>query len=752
MIQILEPIPITILESCVLLAMEPDGILTYENAIISSFLPETISEIFNACKRTLRTGEPESLEIFSELERKTYSCRTISVKETNLNTKAAFVTFHDVTERKKQQEFLKIREKSLLDAQEIAHIGTWEWDVALQKLSWSDEVYRIYGENKKTFIVSYENYAKKIHPEDFKKVKGAIVNAIENKQGYDLDERVLRPDGSVRYLHTWCQPVTDDSGHLIKLLGVCQDVTDFKLSEISLEQTLSLLRATIESTADGILVVDLEGKIVTFNQKFGELWKIPQSVLSLRKDNRALDFVLSQIKYPEKFIAKIQELYSEPTAESFETLEFKDERVFERYSKPQMINNKPVGRVWSFRDVTARVQAEKAAMAASIAKTQFLANISHEIRTPLTAVLGFSDLLADSTLSQEDRLDLVSRVQAQGANLLRIVDDILEISKAELGHFQINISDVNIIDLIHELKQIFLLKIRGKNIQLIFTIEGAIPLQIKSDPTRLKQILMNLIGNAIKFTSAGSVEVELKFISSDKRKSQLSFKIRDTGIGMNMNEAQKIFEPFMQIDSSLTRNYGGTGLGLALSKELAVALGGTIRLLQSTLGTGSTFEAVVKTGDVSRTTFISDFNFNENLRPNIKNDENNSKLEGIKVLLVEDSIDNQFIVSQYLKKAGASLIDYANNGKEGVDKALSGNFDIVFMDLQMPIMNGYEATKELRLKGYRKPIVALTAHAMDGEIKQSMTAGCNFHLCKPIDRNKIIETTYRFTHEIESSK
>lgn len=708
--------------------------------------PEIISGI--AMKSIQLKKSCENFELFDSDNQKWYSCKSFVAADNS-----AALSFFEVTERRRREDSLRYNEDALLRVQNVVHVGVWEWDIVRNHMIWSEEIYKVYGQNPEIFKVSFDNHIERIHPDDRDHFKKVVFNGIDTKTQFYVDKRIIRPDGSIRYLHTFGQPVMDNHGEVVKIVGVCQDVTDFKLSEISLEQTLSLLRATIESTADGLLVVDPDGKIVTFNRKFADLWKIPDSILNLRDDTKALDYVVGQLKSPEKFISKVQELYSQPLAESFDTLEFKDGRIVERYSKPQIIKDEPVGRVWSFRDVSVRVHAERDAQAASIAKAQFLANISHEIRTPLTAVLGFSDLLADVNLSAKDRIDLVSRIKIQGDNLLHIVDDILDLSKIEFGHFRIKEAQVNILELVQELTQIFSFRLIDKKTKLEFKTEGTVPSKIFSDPIRLKQILINLIGNAIKFTWEGTVEVLLTFIpATESAGAQLSFKIRDTGIGMDMSQSQKLFEPFMQIDSSLTRRFSGTGLGLALSRDLAMALGGTVRLLDSAIGIGSTFEARINTGDVTRAFFVSNLN-TETEKKETPAPADVNILKGLRILLVEDSVDNQFIVSQYLKRAGAEIVDCASNGKQGIDYAMAGEYDIVFMDLQMPILNGYETTEQLRKLGFKKPIIALTAHAMQEEIQRCRDAGCDYHLSKPIDRNKIISAAYDFTkgHTITNS-
>lgn len=398
-------------------------------------------------------------------------------------------------------------------------------------------------------------------------------------------------------------------------------------------------------------------------------------------------------------------------------------------------------------DITSRVEAEKSALSANVAKAQFLANMSHEIRTPLCAMLGFADLLTSPMITLIEQRDWISKIKSNGYHLLRIVDEILDISKVEFGRINIDLMDVEIPSLISEISNIFMPQVRDKKIYLNFIVEGLIPYKITSDKTKLKQILINLIGNAIKFTWKGKIDVTLKTIESQKGTSLLSIAVQDSGIGMDILKAQKLFKPFTQIDASLTRQYGGTGLGLSLAKNFASALGGTVRLIDSAPGTGSKFEVLVSTGDVSGVSYIDSLSTMCELESRTE-EQAHVPLNGMKVLLVEDSADNRIIVTRFLKTAGASVVDEAENGRDGVAMALSNKYDLVFMDIQMPIQNGYEATIELRQRGYSKPIVALTAHAMKEEVENCLNAGCDCHLSKPINRKELLEVASNYNTRI----
>lgn len=377
--------------------------------------------------------------------------------------------------------------------------------------------------------------------------------------------------------------------------------------------------------------------------------------------------------------------------------------------------------------------AKQAAVAASVAKTQFLANMSHEIRTPLGAMLGFAELMLNSDMSAEERNQNLNTIIRSGQQLLKIIDEILDISKVEAGRLDIENIEVNLESLMRDLHTLMLVKAQAKGVGLEFNFKTKIPQKVITDPTRLRQILLNLISNAIKFTEKGKVVLEASWKSN-----KLSFRVKDTGVGIDRQLAEKLFQPFVQVDSSTTRRFGGTGLGLALSRKLAEALGGNVSLESSSSGHGSCFLIEVSGVPVES---APDFETLEKETIEVRQDfpavNDSNALQGIKVLLVEDAPINQILISRFLTGAGAQ-VELANNGVEGVEKALNGKYGIVLMDIQMPEMDGYEATTTLRGKGYDGPIIALTAHALKEDRDRCLAAGCSDHLTKPIDRRLLI--------------
>jgi signal transduction histidine kinase/AmiR/NasT family two-component response regulator len=394
-------------------------------------------------------------------------------------------------------------------------------------------------------------------------------------------------------------------------------------------------------------------------------------------------------------------------------------------------------------DVTAQKQAsedllraKQEAEAANVLKSEFLANMSHEIRTPMTAILGFAELLLSEKLSEQARLDFASRIRSNGDHLLHLIDDILDLSKFEAGRVPTEKIDFSLSETITDALRSVRPLAERKGLDLRFETEGLVPKVINSDPHRLRQIVLNLVGNAIKFTSTGYVRLVARH-----HEGCLTIDVEDTGIGLSPEQSSQLFRAFQQADSSVTRKFGGTGLGLALSKRIAEALGGSLALSGSVPGKGSVFTLRIKAPatlsmgyiEVGETSVKSVATAHAVAVPATAD----KVLDGVKVLLVEDSVDNEALMKLYLENVGA-VITSAHNGQEAIDAATSASFDVVLMDVQMPGMDGLEATRRLRAQGYSTPIIALTAHALPEEIEKSISAGCDQHVTKPIGKQDLI--------------
>ncbi|HEX2969529.1 MAG TPA: ATP-binding protein [Bacteroidales bacterium] len=364
-------------------------------------------------------------------------------------------------------------------------------------------------------------------------------------------------------------------------------------AKLALERSHSLLLATLESTADGLLVVDFEGNVILYNRKFIEMWKIPEELIESRKDILLLEYVRNQLKNPEDFVENIKSLYRDPKQITYDYVEFVDGRCFARYSQPQVINGEGVGRVWSFRDITFLkkterdlISAKEKAEESDRLKTAFLHNVSHEIRTPMNAIIGFSTLLNEPEISDQERCQYAGVIYQSGNQLLSIINDIVDIANIESGQVKPNFSETNINHVLRNLVEQFSYK---KNdivleLQTELSDEDAF---ITTDNTKLIQILSNLIGNSLKFTSEG--KIKLGYTLQD---SAIEFYVSDTGIGIPEDQLEKIFERFYQVNSSSNRSHCGTGLGLSICKAYVGLLGGRI-YAESKLEHGATFRFTI---------------------------------------------------------------------------------------------------------------------------------------------------------------
>jgi PAS domain S-box-containing protein len=537
-------------------------------------------------------------------------------------------------------------------------------------------------------------------------------------------------------------------------VAVIRDISDRKRAEQELRASELRYRTYIDHSPAGVFVLDASGRFVEVNETASRLLGLEASRLT---EMAISDVIVAADRQRalEWFDILVRSGAGAETDLAFATHD----------GRPLIMAvcavRAPEDRYIAFCiDITQRREAERelqvyaealesanfslerlneAAEAATRAKSQFLANMSHEIRTPMTAILGYTDIVLGNA-EKPDNVQALRTIKRNGEYLLALINDILDLSKIEAGRLGIVKTEVSTFALIDDVVALMRIRAQARNLALLVEYETPVPATIRTDPVRLRQILLNLVANAVKFTEIGEIRLTISLSNDTPRR--LRFSVSDTGIGMTEEQLHAIFQPFTQVHEPLLRGAGGTGLGLTISKRLADLLGGAITV-ESTPHRGSTFTLEIDPGTLVKATLskgpgtadVADLPSRSSLA------KSPLRVDG-RILLAEDGPDNQRLIAFLLRKAGAEVV-VVDNGQFAVDAALAAvqrgePFDVILMDMQMPVMDGYEAARQLRACGYTRPIFALTAHAMAEDRQQCLAAGCDEYLTKPVDREGLL--------------
>jgi PAS domain S-box-containing protein len=535
---------------------------------------------------------------------------------------AVLTSSFEITDRKRAEEALQESEERLRCALDAAQMGTWEWDIATDRLKWSWHQYKLYGLAPDSFDGTPKALFQIIHPEDRVRVSVSIARAIKEGTELGVEYRITRPDGEVRWMTAKGNIMRDSAGRVARMLGVVYDITERRRSEEELQR------------------------------------------------------------------------------------------------------------------------AKEAAEAANRAKSEFLANMSHEIRTPMNGIIGMTELTLDTALTLKQR-SYLEMVRYSADSLLRIINDILDFSRTEAGRLDLDSEEFDLRDSLKEIISVVALKADQKGLKLACQVEPQAPERVTGDAGRLRQVIVNLVGNAIKFTERGGVTLKVKAEAMRTREMTLHFVVEDTGIGIAEDKQSAVFEAFTQADGSTTRKYGGTGLGLTISSKLVNLMGGRI-WVESQPGRGSAFHFTARFGSCDRAGESPG-----DMPAMIAGEQSFSKYNGeLSILLAEDNRVNQKVAKGLLQRLGHRVV-IAGNGREALAAFERERFDLVLMDVQMPEMNGFEATAAIRQReratGGHIPIIAMTAYAMKGDRERCLEAGMDSYISKPVASEELSRVIEEFS-------
>jgi two-component system sensor histidine kinase/response regulator len=644
----------------------------------------------------------------------------------------------DITDIKLSEKALKKGRTELIEAQTIAKIGNWSWDTASGKLSWSDEITNVF-EVEPALLLHLgikRLLLRHVHKND-KFILQHLFKSAASIPNYTCVFRIVTPGGATKYLSVIIgKTLKNDNDTVRKIIGTLQDVTDRKRVEIDYKRTENKYKLVLETIKLAAVSIDDKGIITFCNQHLATLLGYTQKEI--------LGMCWFENFIPDELKVSIKDMlthnavplqYTNPVV-----CRNGEQRVISWQNTMSYDENGLLKETTSIgEDITDQqkatmelISAKELAEKSSKFKSDFLSIMSHEIRTPMNAVIGTTNLLLIDS-PRPEQMEYLNILKFSGENLLAIINDILDYNKIEAGKLELNELKFNVYTLTQKITQTFAATALGKKLTIDLTIDEAIPEFLIGDQMRLSQILNNLISNAVKFTLKGKITIALKAEHIDDKHLAIRFTVEDTGVGIAPENLNMIFDPFMQEPVFNNNNNGGTGLGLAITKRL-INLHNSDITVNSEPGKGTVFSFIIK------------FNLIE--KESKKRDSNDGgapmlNLFGMNILIVDDNKMNLLIASRFLKKWQAN-VDEALNGQIAVDMVALKTYDLIIMDLQMPVMDGFEATEAIKKTNPLIPIIALTADAMPETYDKALTAGMSDYLTKPFVPATLFDKVSRY--------
>ncbi|TWU49517.1 PAS domain S-box protein [Rubripirellula reticaptiva] len=684
----------------------------------------------------------------------------------------------DITDRKLSELEIVDSRKRLEMAMEAAKMGSFWWEPESDRADWDSQWMAALGVSEDAEKVG-KTFFDLIHPDDRAMLEAATPKPSNEPQVYRTEYRIRKPDGSIRWFAGNGQMLPAENGRAARLVGLNWDVTEVREATDRIRRGEQRLRLAMGAAELSLWEWDVVNDQIYWTNELYQRQQMPQE----ESFGCFADFL--KLVHPDdrdSVQSRINETLE--TGSTYQS-EFRMQRADGSYrwvlSMAHLTtddNDGPVRMVGVEMDVTQRhayqdelETARRQAEAANQSKSAFVANMSHEIRTPMTAILGYAELVRD-LIDHPEANGHLQTIRRNGDYLLEIINDILDLSKIEAGKLDIECERFQPVRVIEDVRSIMEVRAHESKLELQVEYDGKLPKIIQSDAKRLKQILINLVGNAIKFTREGRVKIRVRYEdlsgndskdsrqmsgqSAPSRTGELHFDVIDTGIGMSDEQQERLFKPFSQGDTTTARDFGGTGLGLAISQRLAEMLGGKVQV-SSTYGVGSTFTVSISTGDLTDLEFVDykQIELTGHHTPSSADTEigGQSKADAPRlachVLVVDDRRDIRFLSKRLLTKAGAT-VDECEDGQLAVehmtDCLKKGHCpDLILLDMQMPNLDGYGTARQLRRLGYDGPIIALTADAMQGDMNECLNAGCNDYLSKPIDAKRLVELVDELT-------